>query len=155
MKEQHIKTIKMFASALVVGITSMILYTRGDVHNIMKFKKQQENIVTVLFENKVEDSFLKIRKYFEDQNPQYRVLLESSVSQEYVSKIVSGDYYDKRYLELIDKGSNKVVSSCVVVYSSSKKDGGKKFLNFLLSGEGSKILKASGYFAREEGRNAF
>lgn len=155
MKFNKIQIVKMFASALVVGITSMIVYTRGDVYSIAKFKKQQENIITVLFEKRTDRSFFKIKKYFEGKYPQYSVLLEDEVSREYAGKIVSGDYYEKRYLELVDKGSKKIIDRCVLVYSSSKRNGGQTFLKFLLIGEGEKILKKSSCFIREEKNTRF
>ncbi len=150
MKSKTIQIVKIFASAIVVGITSMMLYTRGDVHSVHKVLKQQESQVTVLFEERMSVSFLAIKKYFERENPQYRVVLEDEVDKEYIGKIVSGVFYSNNYLELVEIKSEKVINRCVLVYSSKKKEGGQKFLKFLLLGEGVQILKRSGYLVKEE-----
>lgn len=138
----------MFASALAVGLTSMLLYTGGDVYKVTKFVKQQQDIITVLFEKRADKAFLNIKSTFEKKYPHYRLLIEDEVDHEYAVNIVSGDFYDKKYLELIDNNSKKTISRFIVVYSSKKKDGGQTFLKFLLSGEGSQILKRSSYSVR-------
>ena len=149
MKLTKLQILRMFASSLVVAVVSVSLYTRGDVYKMSKIVKQQQNIITVLFDKRMDSSFIAIKGSFEQMYPQYRVILADQLGLPDADKLSAGELYEKKEFELFDRDSQQIISKFILVYSVKKKDGGRAFLKFLLSGEGSQILKKNSYSVRE------